>query len=179
VEPRSYVLYVSRLEPENNAHVVIEAWSKLPDDIPILIVGDAPYASDYIAGLHATTDPRVRFTGAIYGEGYRILQSHSLLYVQATEVGGTHPALVEAMGYGAAILANDVPEHREALADAGAYYEGVDGLADRLRALLDDPGRLDEMRSASTARAREIYGWDAITDAYEAWFRTLTKGERS
>ena len=67
-------------------------------DLPLAIVGDAPYASDYIARLHATTDPRVRFVGAIYGAGYRVLRSHAAAYVQATEVGGTHPALVEAMG---------------------------------------------------------------------------------
>ena len=53
-----------------------------------------------------------------------MLQSNALAYVQATEVGGTHPALVEAMGAGNAIVANDVPEHRETLGDAGLYYAG-------------------------------------------------------
>ena len=127
--PRGYVLYVSRLEPENNAHVVIEAYARVATELPLVIVGDAPYASEYIASLHATTDPRVRFVGAIYGDGYRVLRSHATAYVQATEVGGTHPALVEAMGAGNAILANDVPEHRETLGDAGRYYRGPDGLA--------------------------------------------------
>ncbi len=75
-------------------------------------------------------DPRVRFVGAIYGAGYRVLQSHAIAYVQATEVGGTHPALVEAMGAGNAILANDVPEHREILGDAG---RSITGVAERAR----------------------------------------------
>jgi len=49
VEPNRYVLYVSRLEPENNAHLVIEAFKKVRTAHKLLIVGDAPYAYDYIS----------------------------------------------------------------------------------------------------------------------------------
>jgi glycosyltransferase involved in cell wall biosynthesis len=173
--PRGYVLFVSRLEPENNAHVVIDAFKSVRTDLPLLIVGDAPYASAYIASLHRTNDPRVRFTGAIYGNGYRILQSNALAYVQATEVGGTHPALVEAMGAGNAIVANDVPEHREALGDAGLYYTSPDGLADRLQELIDDPEGAEALRVAARERASSLYSWDAVAAAYERWFSSLTQ----
>ena len=176
LEPGRYVLYVGRLEPENNAHVVVEAYANVQTDLPLAIVGDAPYASEYIAALHTTTDPRVRFLGGIYGPGYRILRSHATACVQATEVGGTHPALVEAMGHGNAILANDVPEHRETLGDAGRYYRGSGELADQLQALLDDPSLADELRRRAHQRARERYGWDAITDAYETWLQSLVDG---
>jgi glycosyltransferase involved in cell wall biosynthesis len=171
---RGYVLYVSRLEPENNAHVVIAGYASLQTEVPLAIVGDAPYASAYIASLRQTTDPRVRFVGSIYGRGYRILQSNALAYVQATEVGGTHPALVEAMGAGNAIVANDVPEHRETLGDAGTYYSGAEALADRLQFVLDHPVEADAMRWASRQRAAELYSWDAVTDDYERWFGELT-----
>ena len=174
LKPRQYILYVSRLEPENNAHVVVEAYGGLDTDLPLVIVGDAPYADAYIADLHRTADPRVRFTGAIYGAGYRILQSHATVYVQATEVGGTHPALVEAMGYGNAVLANDVPEHRETLGEAGVYYSGADELRTRLRTLLADPNELAHLRTAAHTRASEVYGWDAIAESYERWFAQIT-----
>jgi glycosyltransferase involved in cell wall biosynthesis len=176
LEPRGYVLYVSRLEPENNAHVVIEAWGRLTTDLPLVIVGDAPYASAYIARLHEAAGPTVRFVGAIYGTGYRVLQSQSAVYVQATEVGGTHPALVEAMGYGAAIVANDVPEHREALGEAGLYYRDAGDLARVLGALLRDPIHQAALRLAAADRARVTYSWDAITDSYERWLRDLVTG---
>ncbi|HEX9043731.1 MAG TPA: glycosyltransferase, partial [Candidatus Limnocylindrales bacterium] len=146
LEPRRYVLYVSRLEPENNAHVVVEAYRSVRTDLPLALVGDAPYASAYIAGLKADADPRVRFLGGVYGHGYHVLRSNAAAYVQATEVGGTHPALVEAMGAGNAIVANDVPEHREVLGDAGRYYRGAAGLAEALQALLDDPAAADALR---------------------------------
>ena len=173
--PGRYVLYVSRLEPENNAHVVIDAYARVRTDLPLAIVGDAPYASAYIAGLHATTDRRVRFLGAIYGDGYHILRSHATAYVQATEVGGTHPALVEAMGFGNTILANDVPEHRETLGEAGRYYRGPEALARELQAVLDDPDAAQELGRRAHERASATYGWDAIADAYEAWLAGLIR----
>jgi glycosyltransferase involved in cell wall biosynthesis len=173
LEAGRYVLYVSRLEPENNAHVAVEAYGRVRTDLPLAVVGDAPYASDYIASLKRTGDPRVRFLGAIYGQGYRVLRSHAALYIQATEVGGTHPALLEAMGYGNAILANDVPEHREALGDAGRYYRGPMELAAALQELLDDPEAVDQLRAAAHARAAALYSWDAVTDAYESWLRSI------
>ena len=173
LEPGRYVLYVSRLEPENNAHVVVEAYAGVRTDRPLVVVGDAPYASEYIAALHRTTDPRVRFTGAIYGAGYAVLRSHATLYVQATEVGGTHPALVEAMGFGNAIVANDVPEHRETLGDAGRYYSGAAALTAELQDLLDHPEAAAALGAAAHARAAELYGWDRVTADYEAWFRGL------
>src|SRR5437867_2049743 len=79
-QPRGYLLYVSRLEPENNAHLVIQAFQPVRTDKLLLIVGDAPYAQKYIAQLKTTCDPRVRFPGAIYGTGYRELQSHAYIY---------------------------------------------------------------------------------------------------
>ena len=100
LEPERYVLYVSRLEPENNALAVVEEYRMVSGTTPLVVVGDAPYAADYIARVRAAADPRVLFPGAIYGEGYRELLAHAAAYVQATEVGGTHPALVEALGYG-------------------------------------------------------------------------------
>ena len=173
LEPRGFVLYVSRLEPENNAHVVIEAYGSVRTDLPLAIVGDAPYATDYIASLHATTDARVRFVGAVYGHGYHVLRSNAVAYVQATEVGGTHPALVEAMGAGNAILANDVPEHRETLGDAGLFYRGSNELAARLQSVLDDPSRAEDLRLRARERATALYSWDHVTDEYEAWLERL------
>jgi glycosyltransferase involved in cell wall biosynthesis len=173
LEPGRYVLYVSRLEPENNAHVVIEAYASVVTDLPLAVVGDAPYASEYIASLRATEDKRVLFLGGVFGTGYQILQSNATAYVQATEVGGTHPALVEAMGFGNVILANDVPEHHETLGDAGLYYHGSTELAAKLQMVLDDEALADDLRQRAHDRARRLFSWDVIADAYESWLKGL------
>jgi glycosyltransferase involved in cell wall biosynthesis len=170
---REYLLYVSRLEPENNAHQVIEAYSRVRTGMPLVVVGDAPYAKAYIEGLRKMADPRVRFTGAIYGEGYDALRSHAYAYVQATEVGGTHPALLEAMGAGNCVLARDTPEHREVLDAAGLYYNEVGELADLMREVLHDPSLVERFRREAMERVRRLYSWDRITDEYERLFGTL------
>jgi len=176
LESGRYVLYVSRLEPENNAHVVVDAYRSVRTELPLVIVGDAPYASDYIASLKSTSDPRVRFLGAVYGHGYDVLRSNATAYVQATEVGGTHPALVEAMGAANAIVANDVPEHREVLADAGLYYRGSDELAARLQSILDDPQLAADLQARARAWAASTYSWDHVTTQYESWLLDIVAG---
>jgi len=174
VRARDYVLYVSRLEPENNAHTVIQSYAGVRTEKPLLIVGDAPYAQDYIAGLKRTTDPRVRFPGAIYGKGYRELQSHAGVYVHATEVGGTHPALIEAMGAGNCVIVYDTPENREVVSDCGLYYRSPQELTERLQMALDNQALVEDFRSKARARIQATYSWDAITDQYEKLFKEMT-----
>jgi len=172
LEPERYVLYVSRLEPENNAHKVIEAFEGLETDLQLAIVGGAPYATDYIAKLKATRDPRVKFLGFVYGEGYRALQQSAFAYVQATEVGGTHPALIEAMGYGNCVLAYATPENREVLGGAGFLYEDVSQLRAQLQQLVSNPDLRRPAQESAMLRAAR-YSWEAVTDQYEVLFHQM------
>jgi glycosyltransferase involved in cell wall biosynthesis len=173
VRPHEYFLYVSRLEPENNAHVVIEAFEKVQTEKKLLIVGDAPYSRAYIEQIKSTRDPRIRFAGAIYGTGYRELQSHAFAYIQATEVGGTHPALIEAMGTGNCVLAKDTPENREVLAESGLFFTDAAGLSREIERTLTDTALVARLRSKALERAKAHYSWEAVTDAYEKLFRDL------
>ena len=100
LEAGGYFLYVSRMEPENNALLVREAFERVVTPVKLALIGDAPYAQEYIERVRDTRDPRVVMPGAIYGAGYHELLSNCLAYIHATEVGGTHPALIEAMGAG-------------------------------------------------------------------------------
>jgi glycosyltransferase involved in cell wall biosynthesis len=174
VPQRGYALYVSRLEPENNAHLVIEAYRQVRTLAPLLIVGDAPYAGDYIARLKASADERTRFTGGIYGQGYRELQSHALLYIHATEVGGTHPALVEGMGHGNCVIVYDAPENREVAGDCALYFNDVESLARQIQRAIDDPVLVADLRVKARSRAQQLFSWDAIADQYERLFEEMT-----
>ena len=183
LRPGGYLLYVSRLEPENNAHVVLEAYEKAGGEaalgIPLVLVGDAPYATAYRRSLHdkAAAVPGVLMPGYVFGAGYGELQSNCAVYIQATEVGGTHPALVEAMGRGACIVANDVPEHREVLEDAGCYYDrnSSASLAAAIRELVASPDQRTRLGELAAARAQAQYSWDHVTDEYEQLFRRMLR----
>lgn len=175
VEPQKYILYVSRLEPENNAAMVIEAFRKVETDLKLVIVGDAPYADEYKKKLVelAKGDDRIIFTGFVFGSGYKTLQQNAYAYVHATEVGGTHPALIEAMGYGNCVIAFGTPENIEVVGNAAVMFDSVDGLADKLSLIVNDETVVEKYRTAGQERIRRLYSWDAITDQYEKLFAKL------
>jgi glycosyltransferase involved in cell wall biosynthesis len=175
VAPRRYLLYVSRFEPENNPHRLAAEYRAVAGDLTLLMVGGAPYASRFIAGFTRDADPRIRFPGPVYGRGYRQLLGHCFAYVHATEVGGTHPALVEALGQGACCLVHDTPENRETAGDAARYFR-VDQpgeLAALVAELAARPEEAAALRAAAARRARERFDWESIADAYAALLRRL------
>ena len=174
LEARRYFLYVSRMEPENNPLAVRDAYGAVRSEMPLVMVGDAPYSAALIGDLRATEDPRVKFPGGLYGADYRTLQRNALVYLQATEVGGTHPAMIEAMGSGGAVLAYDTPENREAGGEAVRYFQ-LDSLSVLMQWAAENPEALDALRSRARSRARSHYSWDAITDRYESLFRSLAR----
>ena len=177
LERRRYFLYVSRFEPENNPHRVAAAYAAVKGDLPLVMVGGAPYASKFIRSFTEKADCRILFPGPIYGVGYRELLSNALAYIQATEVGGTHPALVEAMGYGNCVVANDNPENREVAGDAALYFrvEDMPSLADTLESILAEPERAERLGERASERARKLYTWDGVADSYEEVFRALAE----
>lgn len=173
LEPRRYFLYVSRMEPENNALLVREAFERLPTGLKLALVGDAPYAAGYLERVRATTDARVILPGAIYGLGYHELQAHSFAYIHATEVGGTHPALIEAMGRGALVLYLDTPENAEVAGGAAIPFTH-DNLTERLRQALDmSEEERESWREKARRRIADCYNWETVADAYERLFRRM------
>lgn len=175
LQPGGYLLYVSRFEPENNPLEVVLAYEKLEDAPPLVMVGQGLYAPELVAALHAHASGRILFPGALYGADYRTLQRNARLYIQATEVGGTHPAMIEAMGSGGVVLAHDTPENREAGGDAVGYFElrPEETLSGMIRERLSEPGRNLEFRSLARARVAAHYSWDEVTDRYEKLFGYL------
>ncbi len=175
--PGGYFLYVSRMEPENNPLMVVQAFEQISVEKKLVMVGDAPYASGYIREVHQTKDPRILFTGGVYGRGYHELLSHCFAYVHATEVGGTHPALVEAMGRGCPVLFLNAPENAEVASEAGLAYEAeAGGLARAMEQLAAMPAeQRKNMGEVAMELAQRRYDWDAIADQYEQLFKKMVR----
>jgi glycosyltransferase involved in cell wall biosynthesis len=179
LNPRQYVLFVGRLVPENCPHHLVEAFESLASDFKCVIVGDAPYAKDYIASLKATTDPRIVFTGYLFGEGFEELASNAYIFVETSEVGGTHPVVVEAMALRNCVIVNDTEENLETIGSAGLSYSGkreAPALREVLQMLLDQPVLVEDYRKKAIERVEQHYNWDQVTDAYEALFCHLVSG---
>jgi glycosyltransferase involved in cell wall biosynthesis len=178
---RGYFLYVSRFEPENNPHRVAEAYRRAGGGLPLVMVGGAPYAGTFIRGFTEGADPRILFPGPIYGEGYRELLSHALAYIHATEVGGTHPALVEAMGYGNCVIVNDAPENREVAGGVGLYFNAADpgSLTEQIERVRLQPGRAAAHGRAAARRAALLYSWEKVAGRYADLFRSMIHHENT
>lgn len=197
LRPREYLLYVSRFEPENNPLEVVEAYEGLrvagcalpesslagraatrnpqPATPPLVMLGQGLYAPSLVAALHRHASEHVLFPGALYGRDYRTLQRNALIYIQATEVGGTHPAMIEAMASGGAVLAHDTPENREVGGDAVGYFDlrPSENLADAISEWLANPLIREQFRALARIRANARYSWTAVTDSYERLFESM------
>ena len=181
VEKRNYILYVSRFEPENNPLEVVKAYEATPSTVnrqpstPLVMLGTGLYAPELVQELLNHQSPHILFPGALYGADYRTLQRNALFYIQATEVGGTHPALIEAMGSGGAVLALDTPENREVGGGAIGYFrfQPRQTLSERIEEWLLHPEERERLRELARKRVVERYSWESVTDRYEQLFREI------
>jgi len=177
--PGQYWLYVSRMEPENNALLVARAFERTALNQKLVMVGDAPYARPYLQRLREIRDPRILFPGAVYGDGYHELQAHSFACLHATEVGGTHPALIEAMGRGRCVLYLDTPENAEVAGGVAIPFQASEA---SLAAAIESVGAMaadERRRLGELARQRVAlrYQWEAVTDSYERLLRRCLERE--
>jgi glycosyltransferase involved in cell wall biosynthesis len=177
VEPDHYYLQVCRIEPENNADVVVREYTASEASDPLLIVGGANYASDYLAQLEASAGPRVHLLGPIYEpEHIEALFLGAKAYIHGHEVGGTNPSLVTAMGCGRLVLAHDVPYNREVLDGNGLLWTKAPGSLRQCIAEVEaDAENLQAQAAvACRERIRTTYAWEKCANDHDRFFRWLT-----
>jgi glycosyltransferase involved in cell wall biosynthesis len=168
VQPGTYALYVSRWERENNPLLVASAHAASSSPLGLVMLGQAAYDDGLEAQVREAARPDACLPGAVYGDGYRALIAGAACYVHATEVGGTHPALIEAMGAGNLCMVLDTPENREVAGEVAWYFADGPELGKLLERVAElDPVELGHIREATRAEARRRYSWDAVSDAYE------------
>jgi glycosyltransferase involved in cell wall biosynthesis len=136
---RPYVLVIARLEPENNIHLVVQAFRQVQQGgMDLIVVGGitTPFYKQVLAPLAAQ---HVRFVGAIYDQlVLDELRSNCLAYVHGHSVGGTNPSLLEALAtVRGRLLCHDNKYNREVASNEAGYFADERQLADLLHPLLD------------------------------------------
>ncbi len=184
VTSREYLLAVGALVPDKGADILIEAYRELRTDLPLLVVGDSPFAASYGARVRelADQDERVRMLGYVRGDRYRELVAHAGIYVHPLRSDGTSPALLQAMGFGNCIVVNSIPETLSAVGDAAVAFRRDDpqDLTAKLQQLLDDRATVDEYRSRALQHAMRTYDWDKVADAHlDLYQRVMASGRMS
>jgi len=169
-----FILYVSRLEPENNPELLLDAYRRVQTDWPLVIVGGNAYDTAYVERLKSLADDRVIFLGPVYGNGYWQLLRDAGIYVFACEVGGVHPALIEAMAAQKPVLYLDTQENRETAGDGGVPFRAdCVNLAGGISRLLADANLREELGRKAQERAAKMFGWEETTQKYEVLFSQL------
>lgn len=169
--PGSYVLAVARFVPENTMQEFFDAIRLMDAGTPVVVVGSAP-AGDPIqrsAEALAQDRPNVRLLGHVSDDEFlHALWSNAGVYFHGHSVGGTNPALVQAMACGAPVVARDTVFNHEVLGDSGAFASpDPASIRDRLTAVLTDADERAELALAVRRRAEEHYSWEQVLDAYE------------
>ncbi len=182
LRPRQYVLCVGTLQRQNHAHTVISAYRKSLVDVPLVLVGDTKHDPKYLGYIREqvaiggqVAGSRVILGETVYGRPLEELMCHAAAFIQSTETGGTHPALLQAMGTGSLVIANDTIDHRRTLGDAGLYYRfnNITDLAQKIRDAVHHPDNFQSFRSRAQERVEASYSWDMVADRYETLFRSM------
>jgi len=171
-----YILQVAAIVPDKGVHVLVEAYEKLETDLPLVIVGDTLYSTEYKTMVQSTKDSRIRFLGYVYGLEYQELVANCRLYIHPLLVDGTSPALLQSMAYGCCVIASDLPEIAGSLADAGLKFEpgNADALRHQMKQMLSDPELTQEYKQKARQRIIDHFCWDIVTDDYERISANLT-----
>lgn len=183
LDPRSYVLVVARLVPENNVDLFLDAlkaWKY--GNVSIVVVGSANKPNDLGRRLSALAagDDRFKWLGHVSDQALlHQLWAHAAAYFHGHSVGGTNPALLQALGCGSPTIALDTPYNAEVVRDKSML---VSANADALRTALDtltaDSCEQDRRARYGQQIIAERYSWSAVLSAYERALINVAKSRR-
>ncbi len=177
--PDGYFLHVSRLTPENEADLMLEAWREYRGPMKLVVTGSQNYEHAYFRRLRSLADERVIFTGARFGDSYVELSQNALAFVMPAAIEATRLVLLDQMAMGKAIIFKESPATREVLGDAAEPFDAnnpVASLAARFESLSADPARCRELGERALSRAAAKFSWDAVLARYRQLFDDLLPG---
>lgn len=163
-----YSLAICRIEPENNVHTILEAFSQTHDQ-QIVFIGNwnkSAYGND-MQEKYSKFD-NIKILPAIYDlRILNVLRSNCKYYLHGHSAGGTNPSLVEAMFFAKPIIAFDCIYNRESTENKACYFNSSKILIDILN---DSSLDFENNAKSMEAIANRRYRWDIIAKQYESLY---------
>ncbi|MDR1624466.1 MAG: DUF1972 domain-containing protein [Tannerellaceae bacterium] len=159
-----YAITVCRIEPENNCHIILEAFARNPQRT-FVFVGNWDH-NKYARHLK---EKYARYThivilDAIYNlDILYTLRVNAGMYIHGHSAGGTNPSLVEAMFFGRPILAYNVTYNKETTNNEAYYFSDNEELSRLIIRENLSGGQMKEYAQAN-------YTWKRIAIQYEALY---------
>lgn len=168
---KPYAVTVCRIEPENNVHVILESFSKMPDET-LIFVGNWE-KSEYGRGLKEkfSACKNIHLLDPIY-EGHTVnwLRSNAHVYIHGHSAGGTNPSLVEAMNLSLPVLAFDCVYNRATTEEKCLYWKTSDDLQNLMKKLchseLDSESLREKIAREMGEAGKRLYSWEKIARQY-------------
>ena len=172
-----YGIVIARMEAENNVAMVLQGFTRSTQDCKLLVVGNLSTSYGQKMKERFGNDQRIIFTQGIYDLNMlNNLRYFSRYYFHGHSVGGTNPALLEAMASQAFVIAHG-NEFNKSVLGGDALFFTTDA---EITGFLDQKqyeGAFREMAIANNlSRVNNVYNWDLVARKYEAFFKTINAG---
>lgn len=160
-----YAFKVCRIEPENNVHMILEAFSK-SDSLPLVMVGNwdkSTYGQELKERYSQFS--HIHIFDPIYDQQkLDTLRSNALVYIHGHSAGGTNPSLVEAMYLGLPIISYGVSYNRVTTENKALYFMNMEELIAILQNLQAE--KLKKMGEELAEIAQRRYTWKYNASKY-------------
>jgi glycosyltransferase involved in cell wall biosynthesis len=178
IEPKKYLLFLSRLVPEKGAHYLIEAYKGLDTSFKLVIAGGHGHTESYAKQLYnlSENNPNIIFTGYVSGDLLNELFGNAYAYVLPSEIEGLPIALLEAMSFGLCVLVSNIQENMNVIKNRyGFSFKNKDvcDLRNKLKELISMPSQVKNIGEISRRHVYRYYNWDRITDQLEELYLSL------
>lgn len=168
IDKDEYLLSLVRIVPEKGIHYLIKAFKKCKTSKKLVIAGGAEANREYYNSLVklAEGDPRIIFTGYVYGDTIAELYSNAYIFLLPSNLEGMANALLEAMSYGNCCLVSDIPENTEVVGKHAEWFKkgNVKNLQLKLQYLLDHEEVVKDYKDSAADYILNQYDWDKVVD---------------
>lgn len=169
-----YYLVVARIVPENNIKMILDAFSNYRGSKKLVVVGEVN-DNNYSKEFATVLNEKINFFGSIYNKPMLdSLRINSFAYIHGHSVGGTNPALLEAMACECICLCHDNVFNREVTKNEQLYFDAAVSLKLLVENLETMPDLID-YKSKAKSRVIENYSWEQIGNQYVQLFDLLIK----
>jgi UDP-N-acetylmuramyl pentapeptide phosphotransferase/UDP-N-acetylglucosamine-1-phosphate transferase/glycosyltransferase involved in cell wall biosynthesis len=171
--PARYALALCRIEPENNAAMILEAFARKPG-MPLVFVGNWKNSSFGQALKQRYSQvPHLYLLDPIYDLGIlRTIRGNASLYVHGHSAGGTNPSLVEIMHFGLPVMAYDCIFNRYATEGKALFFKDGNELRTGVESLTTVV--VEAVGTEMMRIAQQRYTWETIARDY---FEVLGEAE--
>ena len=166
-----YLLSIARLEPENNLEMMFDAYIQSKSDTPYYVIGNhITNYGDYLKDKYRNKG--IIFLGGIFHKKHLDdIRYYSKFYLHGHSVGGTNPALLEAMAAQTLIIAHENRFNKTVLGQDAFYFSSATDLTKLfMKDLISDKIFFS---SNNLQKIKKVYNWKTIIDQYESYFQQI------